>query len=235
MTKKTIAIIGGIVLAILSAIVVYSGHEHKLYLEAKGASAVLTADFVSYQTNAKTIIASLTAEAAQLLTAKNAAIDKANAAELSKDKIAADLAALQAQTALLPPNALAANINTRLGANQTLPIAAGGFSLTRPGAESALNLFLAGEADASRYKAEQTVSLNLRVALDASERESGNLGQRLSLTTGELDRAVKAWDADKDALTHLEHSILGTRIKAFAWGAGTGAVTVAILHILKVI
>jgi hypothetical protein len=235
MTKATriLAIILTILAGLAGALVWYGNNQRQAYLEAKGAAAVLTRQYEDYRAQAEKQRAQLQAEAAQARSEKAAALDRAQALETDKDRLTAALTAEKAKVAALPPDALAGSINLRIGAGLSWPMGGGLFSFTRPGAEGVLTRFLQGEADAAGYKAEKSISANLRTAISAAEREAGNLGQRLYITTNERDKAVLAWDADKAALKSLERAILGTKVKTFLIGAGVGAAAVIILNLVR--
>lgn len=233
--KAIFVSVGALVALVLAALVIYSTGQRKSYLTAKGEAAVLEKQFADYRLEADKAKAILTAEFATLTAEKNAALTAALNASLKAGEIQARLDAEQALTAALPADVLSGRINARIGVNQSVPIMNGTFSFTRPGTESTLNIFLEGEASASKYAAERTVTASLRDAVNASEKEVGNLGQRLYISETELDKAVAAWGADKDALKHLERSILGTKIKNLAIGAGAGVVIVTVLHLTGIV
>lgn len=226
---------GGILLLALAIIAIYATGQHRAYLISKGESVVLEQQFKDYRLTSEKEKTALTAEAIRTTAEKDAAIARANAASLKAGEIQSKLDAATALTAALPADVLSGQINARIGVNQSCPIMNGTFSFTRPGAESTLNLFLTGEASASKYAAERTVSSNLRDALTAADAGTVNVSARLSITETELTKCVAAKDATASALKHLEHSILGTKIKNFAIGVGVGAATVTVLHLLKVI
>ena len=237
MTKLNQALVGLVALIVLIAggLMIYGTAERKAYLQAKGEAIVLNQQFKDAQADAAKQIAALTVAYNTAQADKDAALAAANAAENGQVAIQAALDALKALTAAMPPDTLSGAINQRIGAAQSWPTAGGVFTFTRKGAESTLNVFLDGEASASKYHAEQLVTMNLHTAIDAAEQASVSLGSRLTLTQGELDKAVAAWGATQSALSHLEHSILGTKIKTFVIGAGTGALALYALHILKVL
>lgn len=233
---KTILVgAGALVLAILVGLGIYGAAQHKSYLISKGKAEALEIQYRDYEKTAKSEIASLTAQGANWKDARDAALAAVASAEQGKAATQAALDAEKARTKLLTADLLAGQINARIGINQALPVANGTFSLTRPGAENTLNVFLDGEGFKEKLKAESLVSENLRSAINSSQHENDTLGQRLSITQTELTKSVAAWDATKDTLKHLERSILGTKIKTFAVGVGVGAVAIIILHLCKVI
>jgi hypothetical protein len=217
-TQILVAIVAFIAL-LAGGLMIYSGAQHKAYLISKGESAVLEKQFADYRLTSEKEKTALTAEAIRTTAEKDAAIAAANAADASKAAIQSALDAEKAKTAAMPADTLSGNINQRIGAGQSWPTAGGVFTFTRPGTESVLNRFLDGEASEGKYQAEMIVTLNLRTALGKSEGGAANLGTRLTLTQGELDKCVAAKDANAKALSHLEHSITGTAIKNLAIGA----------------
>jgi hypothetical protein len=232
---KTIRLILYVVIALVVALGGWGYLEHKAYVAAKAKAGVLTAEFNDYQKQAEAIKANLEAEAVKLLAAKSAAIDAALASEQTKAQAIAERDAALAKIKALPDNDLSGAINLRIGVGLSWPVADGTFSITRYGAESVLSRFIAGEANASLYAAERSVTTNLRQALVASESESGNLGQRLYLTRGELSRAVKAWAADTSALKHLERSIIGRTVTTAVVSVGVGFAVAWGLHVAGVL
>jgi hypothetical protein len=233
--KGVLIAAGGLLVIIAVGFVIWGQWNHKQYLIEKGQAIVLKQQFDLYKANAEKIEADLTAQAVILLAEKNAAIDAADKASAKAGQIQAALDIEIAKTAALQPDALSGNINQRIGAGQSWPTAGGVFSFTRPGTEATLNLFLTGESSAAKYQSEQVVSTNLRVALGKSEAETGNIGQRLTLTQTELDKLGLAYGAQGNSLKYLERSIVGVRIKTFVEGAVIGAAVVTVLHLVKVI
>ena len=233
---KTILIaIAGAILAALIGFVWYGGAEHAAYVQSKAQSAILTKQYSDYVASAKVALDKAKEDGQKW---HDQAIANQTAADVAEQKIPAIQAALDAErarTKTLTPDALAGAVNLRIGANQSLPVANGTFSFTRPGAESTLNLFLQGEAAANKYAAEQIVSSDLRSAIDSSKHELDALGQRLTLVQGEYDLALPAWQADKNSLKFLERSILGLRIKTFVEGGIVFSVALTILHLTKII
>jgi hypothetical protein len=226
---------GALVLVIMIGLGIYGAAEHKSYLISKGKAEALTTQFNEYEKQAQSQIASLTAQGENWKDATDAALSAAAAAGKQTAVIQAALEAEKARTKLLTADLLAGQINARIGINQLLPIASGSFSLTRPGAENTLNIFLDGEGYYKKLQAESLVSENLRSAVNSSQHDNDTLGQRLTIRETELTKSVAAWDATKETLGHLEKSILGTKIKSWAVGIGTGAVAVIVLHLLKII
>lgn len=234
-TNQILIAIVALIALLAGGLMIYSGAQKRAYLIAKGEAAVLEKQFADYRAEADKAKAILTAEFKTLTAEKNAAIAAANASAGQAVIIQAALDAEKAKTHALPPDGLSSTINQRIGANQSWPTEGGVFTFTRPGTEGVLNRFLDGEASEGKYQAEAVVTTNLRAAIDAAERGTAAISKSLTLTQGELDKCVAAKDATQDALSHLEHSILGTKIKNFAIGAGVGAVAVTVLHLLKVI
>lgn len=224
-----------VALVIMAGLAWWGTMERKAYLKAAGKADVLAGQFRDYAKQAEAIKTTLAAEAVTLRAEKKAAIDRALAADALKVKAIRERDAAIAQTAALPPDSLAGNINLRIGANQSWPTAGGIFSLTRKGAENVLNRFITGEASQALYEAEATSNTNLRSALDSAERENGNLGYRLVLTEKEKALAIEAWDADRSALKHLRLSIIGRTVKTAAISFGAGALTVFAARALGVL
>jgi hypothetical protein len=237
MTKTTQVLIAIIAILALFAggLMIYSGHEKKLYLIDKGKAQVLAKEYADYKASAEPQIVALTTASAKAKADKEAALAAAVVAENAKAAIQSALDAEKAKTHALPPDALSGAINTRIGANQSWPTEGGVFTFTRPGTESVLNRFLNGEASESKYQAEAVVTVNLRAAIDAAERGTASISGQLALTAGERDKAIAAWGATGDALKHMERAQFGLGLKHYVIGAGVGAAVLVILHVFKVI
>lgn len=231
--KAILAIAGAIAAVAVVSIVLYANGQRIKYHEALGASKVLTAEYKDYVKSAELAIKELHAGIAESLKLEQAALDAAEKAKAAQSSIQAKYDTLKEETAALPPDALSGAINIRIGAEQSRPTANGLFSFSRVGTERTLNLFLDGEASAENLKSEQAVSLNLRAALDAAERGAALCSEAYALKDGEYTRALLAWNADREALTHLSRSIFGRKVKSFLTGAAFGAVAVIVYTAIK--
>ena len=221
------------VVLIIASLIVYGNYQHSQYLKSKGASAALTAEYKAYKSTADLGILSLQNENAALRVEKTAALSAANSAAQHGLALQIEIDHLKTLTAALSPDGISAKINERIGTGSIVPTAGGLYICTRPGAEATLNRFLDGEGFASKYESEKAVSLNLRAALDAAERMEANSDNAFYLKTQEYNRAILAWNADKDTLRHLERSILGRRVKSFIIGAASGAAAMLIYQLAK--
>jgi hypothetical protein len=223
------------VLAIIAGLGIWGSIQHKAYLEAKGAADLLSAQYKDAATKNEIEIAALHASSAASEIQKQAALDAAATERQLRVKADTERDAAIAKTKALPDDILSSAINLRIGAGESSPIASGVFTFTRPGVESTLNHFLAGETAETNLVSALAESAHKSDALDLCESQRGNLSAELKLTANERDLAKQGWDKEADALGHLERSIWGTRVKAFAWGAGAGAVAIVLLRIFKII
>ncbi|MCK9598035.1 MAG: hypothetical protein M0R06_03275 [Sphaerochaeta sp.] len=231
---KSALIIAGLVLAaVISALIVYGNYQRRAYINAMGASDALTAEYEAYKKTADGLMAGLNASINTLAAERDAAIHAADQAQAVAAEYLHDLEVLQGNTAALPPDALSGNLSTYIGVGNIAPTGSGRFSLTRPGAENTLNLFLAGDAYRKSYAAEMMASNNLRTALDASVAETKAWTEKFTIKDNELNKALVAWAADRDALTHLRRSIFGRRVKSFIIGAGVGAAAVIVYSLVR--
>jgi hypothetical protein len=221
------------VVLIISALIVYGNFQHSQYLKSKGASAALTAEYTAYKSTAEPAILSLQNENATLRVEKQTALTAAEASVLHGAALQIEIDHLKTLTAALSPDGISAKINERIGTGSIVPTAGGLYICTRSGAEATLNRFLDGEGYKSKYESEQAVTLNLRAAVDAAERMAANSDNAFFLKGQELNRAILAWNADKDTLRHLERSILGRRTKSFIIGAASGAAAMLIYNLAK--
>ena len=222
------------ILAVAIGILIAWGQaEHRAALKWKGASAALTSEYNAYVKQAEPVIAGLQVQNAALQKDVNAAISKADTLESTIAEQDAAISHLKTLTAALSPDGLSAKINERIGTGSIVPTKGGLYICSRAGAEATLNRFIDGEGYRTKYETEKAVVWNLRAALDAAEQQAANSAQAFTLMQGERDRALVAWDADKDALRHLERSILGRRTKSFIIGAATGAAAMLIYQLAK--
>jgi len=228
--KAILALIGAVAVCVIIGIVLYANGQRDKYLQAKGASEVLTAEFASYKASAEPLISGLNQAINGLTIERDKAKAKADEADAAKSAIQAKYDKLKSETASLPATALTSAINARIGLNESWPTAGGLFAFSRVGTERTLNLFLDGEGYAAKYEQERAVSVNLRVALDAAERGAALWSEKYALRDGEYQRAIAAWGADKDALVHLRRSLLGRKVKSFIVGAAIGAGAVIIYN-----
>jgi Arc/MetJ family transcription regulator len=228
--KKYLIIAGIAIAAIISGLIVYGNYQRALYVQSVGASKVLTAEYNALKKTSDAAILAKTQEINALIKEKQAAIADANKHALGEAVIQSKYEALKRETASLPADALSRNINARIGSGNSWPTAGGLFSFTRSGVDNTLNLFLDGEGYKAKFENERGVSLNLRAAVDAAEREGVALIAKYDLKDGEYMAAVAAWDADKESLSHLRKSILGRRVKSFIIGGAIGVVTGIIIY-----
>jgi len=228
--KKYLIIAGVAIAAILFGLVVYGNYQTAKYKESLGASKVLTAQYEAKLKVAEVAILAKTEEAKQARAERDAAIADADKHALGEAVISSKYEALKKETAAMPASDLVIQINARIGSGNAWPTAGGLFSFTRSGADNTLNLFLDGEGYKDKFENERGVSLNLRAAVDAAERVGVALSVKYDLKDGEYKAAIAAWDADKDALSHLRKSIFGRRIKSFIIGGTLGVVTGIIVY-----
>ncbi len=233
MTPKQKAIIAAVVaciLAIGAGVVIYANGQHRKYLEAVGASAILTEQYNTFKAQADAAIVAKNAEIAEAVKAKDAAIEKANAAHAQQAVIQAKYNALKGETAALPATDLIIHINARIGSGNSWPTAGGLFSFTRVGAENTLNLFLDGES-AIKQGAEYLLEISgLRSAVSIALTEIKIRDEKYALRDGEYVALWAAFDMQDKAMTHLRRSLFGRRLKSFAIGAGVGIVAGAIIY-----
>lgn len=228
--KGIIAIIVFAVLCIVGGVIIYASHEHNEYLKAKGASAALTAQLSESKKLADIAIAAKNEEIALGIKQRDAAIKRATAAESKESVAIAKYDALKRETAALPAEALSSNINARIGSGNSWPTAGGLFSFTRPGAERTLNIFLDAENYKGLWEDEQVVSSELRTALSSAVTIGMGWEEKFNIKSDEIGKTVAAWNADKDALKHLERSIYGQNVKAFVIGTAVGVVAGVLVY-----
>ncbi|MFA7334943.1 MAG: hypothetical protein WC130_11725 [Kiritimatiellia bacterium] len=231
---RNILVAAAVILTVIIGILIaYGQAEHRAYLKAKGASAVLTAEFNAYKAQAEPFIASLQSENAQLTKTINAVISTAAGHEATIAEKDVEISHLKTLTAALSPDGLSAKINERIGTGSIVPTKGGLYICSRAGAEATLNRFIDGEGYRTKYETEKAVTLNLRAALNAAEKMAANSDNAFTLKDQELKRALKAWDADKQVIKHLERSMFGRRTKSFIIGAATGAAAMLIYNLAK--
>ena len=231
--RATLISAAAILAVVIGIIIAWGQAEHRAALKWKGASAVLTAEHAAYVKQAESVIAGLQVQNAALQKDVNAAISKADTLESTIAEQDAAISHLKTLTAALSPDGLSAKINERIGTGSIVPTKGGLYICSRAGAEATLNRFIDGEGYRTKYETEKAVVWNLRAALDAAEQQAANSAQAFTLKDQELKRALKAWDADKQVITHLERSIFGRRTKSFIAGAALGVASVLIFHLAK--
>ena len=231
--RNTLITAAAILAVVVGVLIAWGQAEHRAALKWKGASSALTAEHAAYVKQAEPLIASLQSENVTLKQIANSAVSKADTLEATIADQDAAISHLKALTAALPPDSLTGQINQRIGTGSIVPTAGGLYICTRPGAEATLNRFIDGEGYRTKYETEKAANLNLRAAVDAAEQQAANSAQAFTLKDGEYQRALAGWDADKDALRHLERSILGRRTKSFITGAALGVASVLIFQLAK--
>ncbi|MCK9600081.1 MAG: hypothetical protein M0R06_13635 [Sphaerochaeta sp.] len=231
--RATLISAAAIVAVVVGIVIAWGQAEHRAALKWKGASAALASEYNAYVKQAEPVIAGLQVQNAALQKDANAAISKADTLESTIAEQDAAISHLKTLTAALSPDGLSAKINERIGTGSIVPTKGGLYICSRAGAEATLNRFIDGEGYRTKYETEKAAVWNLRAALDAAEQQAANSAQAFTLMQGERDRALVAWDADKDALRHLERSILGRRTKSFIIGAATGAAAMLIYQLAK--
>jgi hypothetical protein len=228
--KQIFIIVGLVFAAVTAGLIIYGNYQKVMAREAIGASKVLTAEYEAFKKNADTALVAKNTEIAQKENERLAALKIAADAKASEAVALKELEAKKKETASLPPDALAGTINKYIGVGASSPLAGGGFSFTRPGAENTLNLFYERDAFKAHYETEQSVSQGYRLALDASLSETSAWGEKYTLKDGEYTRALAAWSADNDALSHLQRSIFGRTVKVAVISAGVGIVAGIIIY-----
>jgi len=228
--KSALVIAAAALAVVVTGLILYGQAERRSALRWRGAADALTREYQSYRVRSDAELTALRKQQAAAEAEKKHALEAAAEAEKKHALIQSDLKQLQALTASLSPDDLSGHINQRIGTGSIVPNAGGLYICTRAGAEAALNRFLDGEGYRTKYETEKAVTLNLRAALDAAEQQAANSDNAFTLKDQELKRALKAWDADKQVIKHLERSIIGRRVKSFVIGAGAGALTLAVLH-----
>jgi len=231
--RATLIAAAAILAVVIGIVIAWGQAEHRAALKWKGASAALASEYNAYVKQAEPVIAGLQVQNAALQKDVNAAISKADTLESTIAEQDAAISHLKTLTAALSPDGLSAKINERIGTGSIVPTKGGLYICSRAGAEATLNRFIDGEGYRTKYETEKAAVWNLRAALDAAEQQAANTAQAFTLMQGERDRALVAWDADKDALRHLERSILGRRTKSFIIGAATGAAAMLIYQLAK--
>jgi hypothetical protein len=231
--EKYLIIAGLVIAAILAGLVVYGNYQHVQYQQAIGASKTLTTEYTAFKKNAETAIIAKNAEIAQAAKDKLAALASAQSAQESQAATQAELNRLKGETAALPPDALSGKINTYIGAGNISPTGSGLFSLTRSGAENSLNIFYERDAFRADSASWQLVSQSYKLALDKSDVIIADWTQKYTLKDGEYQKLISAFDARGDALSHLQHSILGRQVKTLIIGAGIGAAAVIVYNAVK--
>lgn len=229
--KSALIIAAAILAVVITSLILYGQAERRAALKWRGAADALTREYQSYRVRSDAELAALRKQQAAAEAEKKQALEAAALAEKKHAVIQSDLKQLQALTASLSPDDLSGQINQRIGTGSIVPNAGGLYICTRAGTEAVLNHLLAAEAWQARYQAETIVSSNLRLAVDAAERETAAIGSRLTITRGALDRALAAWDADRRAYTHLARSITGRQAKSFVAGAVVGIAAVLVFQL----
>lgn len=230
--KSALVIAAAALAVVVTGLILYGQAERRSALRWRGAADALTREYQSYRVRSDAELAALRKQQAAAEAEKKHALEAAAVAEKKHAVIQSDLQQLQALTASLSPDDLSGHINQRIGTGSIVPNAGGLYICTRAGAEAVLNHLLTGEAWQARYQAETVVSSNLRLAVDASERETAAIASRLTITRGALDRALAAWDADRLAYTHLARSIAGRQTKSFVAGAVVGIAAVLVFQLV---
>lgn len=228
--KGIIAIVAFVVVCIIGGAIIYGGAQYRKYQQAVGASKALTAEYEAYKAEAKKLQAGLTASINDLEKQRLAALEQAALANAKQADIQAQYDKLKGETAALPPDALSGAINVRIGADQSRPTANGLFSFSRVGTDRTLNLFLDGEAASLSLEASVVEAASLRSAVSLAAGIANDWAKRFEIQGVEYGKAIKAWDADRDALTHLRRSIFGRRVKSFITGAAAGVAAVLIYN-----
>lgn len=231
--ERALVVTVAIIAVIVIGIVIWGKAEYRGYIKAKAESNVFTAQYEAKAAQAETMILALQRESAILRAEKQRALDNADLHEADAAKARAETERLKAQTAAMSPDGLSDQINLRIGTGAITPTAGGLYICSRAGTEAILNRFLDGEGYLSQYESEKAANLNLRAATDAAERMAANSAQAFTLMQGERDRALVAWDADKQVIKHLERSIVGRRLKSFVIGAAVGVASVLIFQLAK--
>jgi hypothetical protein len=195
----------------------------------------MKADAKAEEDRHKIETAALKALNTALQAEKQTALDKAAAEAAGRTKAEKERDAAIALTKALTDDALSGAINLRIGAGQSKPMASGVFSFTRPGTESTLNIFIAGETAVTARDSALRESANNKTALDKCEEQRKNDAKVIEDGKAEIKTNKAGWKTADDNLAHLEHSILGTKIKTFAIGVGVGAAIIEGLKLLGII
>ena len=231
--RATLIAAAAILAVVIGIVIAWGQAEHRAALKWKGASAALASEYNAYVKQAEPVIAGLQVQNAALQKDVNAAISKADTLESTIAEQDAAISHLKTLTAALSPDGLSAKINERIGTGSIVPTKGGLYICSRAGAEATLNRFIDGEGYRTKYETEKAAVWNLRAALDAAEQQAANSDNAFTLKDQELKRALKAWDADKQVIKHLERSIFGRRTKSFIIGAATGAAAMLIYNLAK--
>lgn len=231
--KSALIIAAAILAVVITSLILYGQAERRAALKWRGAADALTREYQSYRVRSDAELAALRKQQAAAEAEKKQALEAAALAEKKHAVIQSDLKQLQALTASLSPDDLSGQINQRIGTGSIVPNAGGLYICTRAGAEATLNRFIDGEGYRTQYETEKAVVWNLRAAVDAAEQQAANSAQAFTLKDQELKRALKAWDADKQVIKHLERSMFGRRTKSFIAGAALGVASVLIFQLAK--
>jgi len=231
--KSALVIAAAALAVVVTGLILYGQAERRSALRWRGAADALTREYQSYRVRSDAELTALRKQQAAAEAEKKHALEAAAVAEKKHAVIQSDLQQLQALTASLSPDDLSGHINQRIGTGSIVPNAGGLYICTRAGAEATLNRFIDGEGYRTKYETEKAVVWNLRAAVDAAEQQAANSAQAFTLKDQELKRALKAWDADKQVIKHLERSIFGRRTKSFITGAALGVASVLIFQLAK--
>jgi len=231
--KSALVIAAAALAVVVTGLILYGQAERRSALRWRGAADALTREYQSYRVRSDAELAALRKQQAAAEAEKKHALEAAAVAEKKHAVIQSDLQQLQALTASLSPDDLSGHINQRIGTGSIVHTAGGLYICSRAGAEATLNRFIDGEGYRTKYETEKAVVWNLRAAVDAAEQQAANSAQAFTLKDQELKRALKAWDADKQVIKHLERSIFGRRTKSFITGAALGVASVLIFQLAK--
>jgi hypothetical protein len=188
------------------------------YLEAKGVAELLASQFADFRKATAQQVAGIEAANKMLEAEKTRLLGIVARLEDANSALKKEAEKAKAQTAALSHDNLSLAVNSRIGAGQSWPIAAGMFSFTRPGTERTLNLFIDGEAAEAGWQNERGVSEALRGSLAAAEQQRDGWRKADGLHVEERDKAVKGWKTEETARRYLEKSIPGMKWKERAKG-----------------
>jgi hypothetical protein len=231
--KQAIIAAGVILALIVTGLILYGNYQHRQYVKALGALAVVQSQYDAHQSQSDIAIAAKNAEIARAQKERESALKAASDASAHSAVIQSQLDTLKGEIAALSPDALTGKLSSYLGVGNIAITGRGVFSLTRPGAELALSLFYECDSFKAQYANERTVSASLRSALSASVTETTAWSEKYRIEFDGHALALKGWEAERSVRLHLQRSIFGRRTKSFITGAALGVASVFIYQAVK--